>query len=109
MHTQTFDAVLGDREIEHVRLVKIDVEGHEFQVLEGMEKSLTDGKIDYVVFEHAANYLGATRGEEVKLAIGELLAGVGYTMRVWNGHELALNDEFISSNAHDYLFARPGL
>lgn len=37
--------------IEQVRLVKIDVEGHEDSVLEGMSGSLEASKIDYIIFE----------------------------------------------------------
>lgn len=41
------------REFESIKLVKIDVEGAEFEVLEGMTKSLS--KIKYIILEISRN------------------------------------------------------
>ena len=37
--------------IEKVDLLKIDVEGHEFEVLKGSEKSLREGRISELIVE----------------------------------------------------------
>lgn len=47
----TLDQFLMDREIEHVNLLKIDVEGHEFKVLLGAREALRLNKIDLIQFE----------------------------------------------------------
>lgn len=48
------DTVIFDQwfaKVPSIRLVKIDVEGHEDEVLAGMSRSLADGRIDYLIFE----------------------------------------------------------
>jgi len=47
-----FDDWIDATSISHVAVCKIDVEGHEELVLEGMSKSLSDGKISAILFEH---------------------------------------------------------
>ncbi|MFP4126884.1 MAG: FkbM family methyltransferase [Alphaproteobacteria bacterium] len=47
--TTTFDRVFA-RDIK-LKLVKIDVEGHEDAVVEGMRETLTDGRVEHIVFE----------------------------------------------------------
>jgi FkbM family methyltransferase len=47
--TRTFDDLFG--KVGKVRVVKVDVEGHEDEVLEGMGNSLASGSIDFIVFE----------------------------------------------------------
>lgn len=49
----TVDRFLADEGIEHVDLLKLDVEGHELKVLEGASHSLADGKVDAIQFEFA--------------------------------------------------------
>lgn len=56
------DMVLLDQEIvsqgvEHIRLLKIDCEGHELSVLRGTRKSLESGRIDYIIIEKGIAYL----------------------------------------------------
>ena len=47
----TDDAFLEVQSIEHINLLKIDVEGHEFSVLLGAMQSIKAGKIDFIQFE----------------------------------------------------------
>ncbi|MBE9055489.1 FkbM family methyltransferase [Sphaerospermopsis sp. LEGE 08334] len=49
--TTTFDAWLEESDISQVALCKIDVEGHELEVLEGMKEALNKRKIGSIVFE----------------------------------------------------------
>jgi FkbM family methyltransferase len=47
----TFDSWLKDSDISEVAVCKLDVEGHELEVLEGMENALNAAQIGSVVFE----------------------------------------------------------
>jgi FkbM family methyltransferase len=51
----TFDAWLEENNISQVALCKIDVEGHELEVFEGMKKALHEHKIGSIVFERHEN------------------------------------------------------
>jgi FkbM family methyltransferase len=51
-HVTTGDAYLREHGIAHVDLLKIDVEGAEFSVLEGFADSFAHGAIDMVQFEY---------------------------------------------------------
>ncbi len=51
-HVTTGDAYLAARDIAHVDLLKIDVEGAEFSVLDGFTASFARGAIDMVQFEY---------------------------------------------------------
>ena len=52
----TIDSFSAKHQVEHIDLVKIDVEGHELFVLKGAKRLLEKGNIDYIQFEygHAA-------------------------------------------------------
>lgn len=47
----TGDDYLKSYAIDHVDLLKVDVEGHEMEVLEGFRQSFSDGAVDLVQFE----------------------------------------------------------
>jgi FkbM family methyltransferase len=49
--TTTVDAILSEYKIETVDLLKIDTEGHDFEVLKGSQDSLVSGKIKVILFE----------------------------------------------------------
>ena len=51
MRVQTIDFDSWASKINGIRLVKIDVEGHEDQVIAGMAHALAASKIDYLIFE----------------------------------------------------------
>jgi FkbM family methyltransferase len=47
----TLDKVVEENNIQHIDLLKIDTEGHDFNVLKGAEKTLENGIIDMIQFE----------------------------------------------------------
>ncbi|MBM3942634.1 MAG: FkbM family methyltransferase [SAR202 cluster bacterium] len=49
--TVTLDSFLEEYQIQRVRLVKIDVEGHEAAVLQGFASSMAKGLADCIIFE----------------------------------------------------------
>jgi len=46
---RTFDELF--RDLKHIDLIKIDVEGFEYEVLKGMSHFLRDNKIDNIILE----------------------------------------------------------
>lgn len=51
VRVDTVDNFLAERGIDRVTLLKIDTEGHEYQVLLGAQKALAEGRIDLVQIE----------------------------------------------------------
>ncbi len=57
----TIDNFCSNRSISKIHFLKIDVEGHDFFVLQGANKMLSNNSIDFIQFEFgAANYLSKT-------------------------------------------------
>ena len=48
--TNTLDNYLKNKNISVIDLIKLDTEGHEFQILKGLEKNLKN--IKTIIFEH---------------------------------------------------------
>lgn len=48
---ETLDSYCSERDIKHIDLLKLDVEGHELDVLKGGERMFREGRIDLVMFE----------------------------------------------------------
>jgi len=51
MVTMTVDDLMQELQIDHIHLMKIDVEGHERLVFEGMRNMLNEHKVDKIIFE----------------------------------------------------------
>jgi FkbM family methyltransferase len=76
--TTTLDNVIGDR---HIRLLKIDVEGHETQVLAGAKKALGSGSVDYVMIEMVEKHLKRAGSSTANLC--KLLTDSGFELLHW--------------------------
>lgn len=78
----TGDSYLVSANIEKVDLLKIDVEGAEFQVLEGFKQSLKESRIRVIQFEYGYN-----NGDEGHLMkdFYALLSNAGYEIgKIWS-------------------------
>jgi len=71
--TAALDDLLDQEHVDCVDLVKIDVEGGELEVLDGMRRGLADGRYRYVVIECHPEAL-ASRGTSVAECLDRLLA-----------------------------------
>ncbi len=52
--TTTIDQYCRENQIDHIHLLKLDIEGYEFQALKGAAKTLESAQIDMVAFEFGA-------------------------------------------------------
>ena len=51
LKTSTIDSYVDENDIDKIDLLKIDTEGHEFQVLMGAKKTINENKIGYILIE----------------------------------------------------------
>jgi FkbM family methyltransferase len=72
----TLSAFLREKAIRHVHVLKVDVEGHELQVLRGLFTDMPDCKVDYIQLESHNDdmYVRRAAGE-----IEDLLKHNGYS------------------------------
>jgi FkbM family methyltransferase len=76
--TTTLDDLIGDR---HVRLLKVDVEGHEVHVLSGAKRILSQGSVDYVMIEIVDEHLQRAGSSAASLC--QLLTDSGFDLVRW--------------------------
>lgn len=74
----TLDNLIGDR---HIRLLKIDVEGHEAHVLSGAKHILGNGSVDYVMIEIIDKHLERAGSSAANLC--RLLTDSGFELVRW--------------------------
>jgi FkbM family methyltransferase len=103
----TGDAYCAEQGIEHIDLLKIDTEGHDFDVLRGFETMLGRGAIDVVQFEYGR---GSILTRRLLLDHHELLERHGFVVgKVFPEHvefrpyDLARDEDFLGPN---YLAVR---
>ncbi len=77
IQTITLDKYASVHDIQHVNLLKIDVEGHEYAVIRGSKSLLTKHKIDVIVFE-VNDQSGSCYQDNLKTR--ELLSSYGYKL-----------------------------
>ena len=93
---ETLDAVCRENNIDRIRLLKIDVEGAHFLVLQGTIRMLSNGGIDVVICEAGSNTQAISgRTDQDLLA---LMADFGYSPFIYVGDELVGADP-----GQDYL------
>lgn len=69
VETMTLDARTGDAEcarlgIDHIDVLKVDAEGHDLAVLQGLSTTLSEGRVDFIQFEY--NYATLAAGISLK-------------------------------------------
>jgi FkbM family methyltransferase len=103
----TGDAYCAEHGIEHIDLLKVDTEGHDFDVLRGFEAMFARGGIDVVQFEYGR---GSILTRRLLLDHYELLEGHGFVVgKVFPEHvefrayDLARDEDFLGPN---YLAVR---
>lgn len=72
----TFDTFLEQQGISRIRLVKIDCEGAETEIIPGMKKTLSTKKIDFMLLEYHPGIIGDERCRE----LGRLIQASGYQL-----------------------------
>jgi FkbM family methyltransferase len=70
----TIDAFLNENKVEHIDVLKIDVEGFELEVIQGAQQALRDGKVKIVQFERHADDMR----EDTYPIIHDLLHSIGF-------------------------------
>lgn len=101
----TIDAWLRDRSIGQISVCKIDVEGHEPQVLAGMRETLKAGCIDAVVFEdHVAPDDSLT--QRIFVEHGFEIARMFKSLRTVQ--YVRAGDRTAGAKTADYVAVRPG-
>jgi FkbM family methyltransferase len=106
---QTLASFIQTNSIEKVRLVKIDVEGFEMEVLRGAESWIAHSPPDFVLFES-----NEIVGSDVVDPVMVFLAEMGYRIYAIDNRMLFLSlstqstTEPVTSNAHDFLAVHSG-
>lgn len=87
----TVDSFLRREGVREVRLLKIDVEGFEPEVLRGARDALSSGRIQRVLFEFSPVFYRA-RGVDVRSPI-DYLTGLGFDLFFTDGEIFVADDE----------------
>lgn len=96
----TFDRLLAEHGVKHVRLWKIDVEGFELSVLAGAEESLSSGRVDAIYAEvHPDN----------RASFADLMRRHGYALHDIDARGNAIPLATPLPPRQDYLAVRSGL
>lgn len=97
--------------ITHIKLVKLDLEGHELAALRGMTRLLNEGRVTFILCEVNSYLLGAL---QIDLdAIRQFLNEAGYRcyqVDVRTGKLVAAETPIVMSSevVRDFLFVAPG-
>ena len=51
MNVRTLDSICEQEKVDTIHFLKIDVEGHELQTIEGASNLISSGSIDFIQFE----------------------------------------------------------
>jgi FkbM family methyltransferase len=113
----TGDGFCRENKVEHIRLLKVDTEGHDLKVLDGFRSMLTEDRIDIIQFEY--NYMSIFSRTFLRdffhlldgnYRIGRLLRKkidfFDYSMNVDNfiqANFVAVNRKFLAASRADFL------
>ena len=88
----TLDKYLVDNKIEKVHLLKIDAEGHDFDVIYGAQKALLSNNIEVIQFEYNWRWI---YGRHFLRDAFELLSGYGYKIGKITPKGIQFQDKYI--------------
>ena len=104
------DTTLDAAGLDRIRLIKIDAEGAEIQVLEGARRALAEGRVDFVICELNESALrecgtssDAMRRMMLSHGYQSFLVGDGWPMPLWLPPETRVSTRFTPN----LLFAKP--
>ena len=83
VYTKRMDEIVQGSPEKRAYLIKVDVQGFEPQVFEGLTETINQRKADYVLFEYwpkGMDLMSESKGKCKGVAILELLAGAGYDL-----------------------------
>lgn len=100
---RTYDTMMKDLQIDHVSMLKVDIEGHELAMFEGAQDSLTNGRIDTIYVE--AGFLEGGFTPFCKLE--RQFFQHGYLFLTL--YDLVPKDGFAQARRCDALFVRRGI
>ena len=108
-HFLTVDGFISDQQINHLDFIKIDVEGHEFEVLEGAKKTISDYQpIVFMEFNELTRTLSGHTTQSFEnffTSNGYLLFGLEYG---WKEALVPLNDLNNVNNISDIIGIHAG-
>ena len=76
VRTIKLDNFVDEKKINNIKLIKIDVEGHELAVLKGMKNLLSKQKVDVIVCE--VMFIEHFKGQALFLELSKFLEKFGY-------------------------------
>jgi len=105
---RTFDSIIEESGVDRVDFLKVDIEGHELELLEGAAESLRQGRIDRMLIE----YCGVSPSAGTLKEFAERIGALGFRPVCLNLAKLSAAAG--GSDAHDrevlnLLFERVGL
>jgi FkbM family methyltransferase len=98
----TLDAYCQDQDIDFIDVLKIDVQGHEPEVLEGAQKLVQSGRIEWVIAEIQFGDFYDTKGNDLRRVI-DLLDG---TYRVFAIIDATYIGKIGAISHADFIFRR---
>ena len=103
MECETIDSFCRSNSIDRIGLLKIDVEGAHFQVLEGASQMLSEGRVDVTICEGGPNTFEISGKTDIELF--DLMRHVGLVPYYVADKELVQVDEAKQhSGLVDYVF-----
>lgn len=90
VHCTTLDGFLADEGLAEIRLLKIDVEGFETEVLRGAQGSLTTGGVQRILFEYSPEFY-RRRGIDDSAPVS-LLSDLGFSLFFTNRDPFVMGD-----------------
>jgi FkbM family methyltransferase len=94
-----FDTWTASQNIDRIGLIKIDVEGYEYEVLSGAVEAICEHK-PVIICELIRRYLA--RNKRTPEDVFRLLSGLGYSAKYFNGSEIPCA-QFVEDG--DYVFS----